>query len=221
MLRVLSDADVARALDDDRRGHEVAPRSPAAQVVLASLGLASNFQISLPVSGSKARSQPSPPGMTTCGLPSTTACGEGPWPCMMSLPGELSFQTTLPVVLSRAIKLGVFGEEEFDVFVVHAIGSDDIHPITGDHRGATRCTMRIDIQLLPHVVLPQEFGFFPIGHTLYIGADDLATVADVIDAVSLNQRRGADAFLGPVAHHVVERNLVMHGLPREFAGRFP
>src|SRR5690242_7485465 len=100
----------------------------------ASLGLQSNFQIRLPVAGSKACSQPSPPGKTTCGCPLTTAyAGFDHWPCWISLAwltsrlknalllpaaaaptratvGSLSCQTTLPLVLSTLMKLGALGD---------------------------------------------------------------------------------------------------------------
>ena len=73
--------------------------------------MASNFQSSAPVLGSKAYTQPSPPPNTTSALPFASpkdAFDQLPW--MIFSPGRLLSQTSLPVFLSRAMKLGALGE---------------------------------------------------------------------------------------------------------------
>src|SRR5205814_477832 len=74
-----------------------------------------------------------------------------------------------------------------------------------------REVVREDAEFLDHVQLPD-------GLIVRRGTDDLAAVVDVIELVALDERAGADAFLGPVVD-AAGRELVVGVLPEELAGR--
>src|SRR5262245_11958403 len=76
-----------------------------------SFGLRSNSHSFLPVFASKLRTQPSPCPTTTCTVsPIWPTAGEDHWPWRIFAPGDASSHTSLPLVLSRAMSAGAFGD---------------------------------------------------------------------------------------------------------------
>src|SRR5262245_59102583 len=70
--------------------------------------------------------------------------------------------------------------------------------------------------LFPLVLLIRHTDIDPVAQPFRGGADDLATVAAIPDAISLSDRRRADAFLRPVLHPA-GRQLIVNRLPEELS----
>ena len=115
MLGILADGDVDQAVVDHRRGDDVVARAAAAEVHFESLGLESNFHSSFGVAVAVAlRIETVDPAVAAGEDHLRHAAqhgigGDDHWPCRMLRPGELSVQSTLPVFLSMAMKLGASG----------------------------------------------------------------------------------------------------------------
>ena len=77
----------------------------------------------------------------------------------MLRPGELSVQSTFPVFLSIAKKLGACGRGDVVVLDVDAVRRADEQHVAGGGDRATAHVVLRDAQLLHHVEDPDDVGF--------------------------------------------------------------
>src|SRR5437667_2636885 len=90
--------------------------------------------------------------------------------------------------------------------------------------------MREDVQVPDHIETPDKVGTERIGvlfvlhavvlavqEAIDVSADQLAAVADIVEAVAFYKGTGANTFFRPVVD-AAGGELVVHGLPEELAG---
>ena len=128
------------------------------------------------------------------------------------------------------MKLGCVGGRQVQVPLVDAVAGGDEKEIAEDQRATRRHVVGAHVQLLDHVVAPDDVA---VGRALveFVGDADVlagaqavdrhalhhAAVGDDVDAVSLDGRRAAQALLGPVVD-AAGGELVVDVLPEELAG---
>ncbi len=121
---------------------------------------------------------------------------------MILSPGRLLSQTSLPVFLSRAMKLGAWGDGK----VVGEHVRLPHHVELPDH-------VAVDLVL---VLLGGDPVVLAVPEALGVEADDVRLVRGVVEALALDEGRGADALLRPVVDPA-GGELVGDHLPEELA----
>src|SRR5262249_24974554 len=109
---------------------------------------------------------------------------------------------------------------DVNVELIDPVGSHDENQVTNEQRGADRQVVRGNFLLLDHVVLPDELRLaLVVGVAVDVGTDDLAAIADVVEAGGPGPGAGADPLVGPVAG-TADWQLIVNRLPEELAGLF-
>ncbi len=113
--------------------------------------------------------------------------------------------------------------------LVDAVAGLDVDDVADHQRRAGGEVVREDVELLDHVVAPQDVGVdlglellvlhavvLAVAEAVGVGGHDLAAVRDVVDAVVVDVGRRADALLRPVVDAAGGQLVVGH-LPEELA----
>ena len=224
VLGILAHGDVHPVLVNHRRGDQLVPRAPAAELVDRALGIAL-----------EATRAPCRRAYRLVGVQPAVAAGKdhllhaadhadrraGP----LAVEDLVARPDLVPHDLARLLvhgdEAGCVGRGDDDVAFVDAVAGDDVHQVAVDIRRAGRHVVGEDAQLLHHVELPEDLAG-PRGcpaaavGPFDVGTDQFAAVADVVDAIAVDVARRADALLGPVVH-AAGGELVVDDLPEELA----
>ena len=147
------------------------------------------------------------------------------------LPDRLGPPHKVARVFVQGDEVGSLGRRHVPVFVLTVGGVDD-DQIAVDGRGATAHVVGKHAKFPDHVVGPDHVGIGPavahlagersivlrIEESVGVERDNLAPVADVVEAISVNTGRRADPLEGPVVC-LTGREFVVHHLPEERAVR--
>jgi hypothetical protein len=144
----------------------------------------------------------------------------------MWLAGAVLSQTSSPVFFLTAMKLG----DAVDVTLVHSVAGHGEDEIPDDQRAARSQVVWKDVEFTDHVQLPDDVFVdlalarlvlersvvLAVAESVDVGADQLGPVGDVVQAVSLEGRSGADTLQRPVVH-AAGAELGVGRLPQELA----
>jgi hypothetical protein len=160
--------------------------------------------------------------------PDLTNRGRGP----LSVQDPVFDGVVLPRELPRLLVEGedrrrLWGGDVHVAFVLAVRGADEEEVPVGDG-GGIRHVVREGAHLLHHVELPDDVAVvralvllvgeravvLAVEEALDVEGEDLAAVRGVVENVLLDERRGADALVGPIVHAAREE-LVRDHLPEE------
>ena len=138
----------------------------------------------------------------------------------------------LPGLLVDRDDRGRARRRDVDVALVLPVRRADEDEVAPGHRARVREVVRRRADLVHHVEPPDHVGVgvgrqllvrdgpvvLLVAEALGVEADELGAVADVVDAVALDERGAGDALVGPVVH-ASGRQLLVRDLPEELAVR--